>query len=76
MELRPGANDVRTLAPGVYLVREAQAQKSLGFGLTLGSRPKRRIATEGSRGPVTEGGICAKVKVKAKVKNAVLRIST
>ena len=26
MELRPGANDVRALAPGVYFVREAQAQ--------------------------------------------------
>jgi len=26
MNLRPGANDVRALAPGVYFVREAQAQ--------------------------------------------------
>jgi hypothetical protein len=26
MELRPGANDVRALAPGVYFVRETQAQ--------------------------------------------------
>jgi DNA-binding beta-propeller fold protein YncE len=26
MDLRPGANDVRALAPGVYFVREAQAQ--------------------------------------------------
>jgi len=26
MELKPGANDVRHLAPGVYFVREAQAQ--------------------------------------------------
>jgi hypothetical protein len=26
MDLRPGANDVRGLAPGVYFVREAQAQ--------------------------------------------------
>jgi hypothetical protein len=26
MELRAGANDVRVLAPGVYFVREAQAQ--------------------------------------------------
>jgi hypothetical protein len=26
MDLRPGANDVRVLAPGVYFVREAQAQ--------------------------------------------------
>jgi hypothetical protein len=26
MELRSGANDVRALAPGVYFVREAQAQ--------------------------------------------------
>jgi hypothetical protein len=26
MDLRPGANDVRSLAPGVYFVREAQAQ--------------------------------------------------
>jgi hypothetical protein len=25
-DLKPGANDVRTLAPGVYFVREAQAQ--------------------------------------------------
>ncbi|MBN2464017.1 hypothetical protein JXD38_00120, partial [candidate division WOR-3 bacterium] len=26
MDLVPGANDVRKLAPGVYFVREAQAQ--------------------------------------------------
>jgi hypothetical protein len=26
MDLRPGANDVRALAPGVYFVRTAQAQ--------------------------------------------------
>ena len=26
MDLRPGANDVRALAPGVYFVRETQAQ--------------------------------------------------
>ena len=26
LDLRPGANDVRSLAPGVYFVREAQAQ--------------------------------------------------
>jgi len=26
MSLQPGANDVRALAPGVYFVREAQAQ--------------------------------------------------
>jgi hypothetical protein len=26
MDLAPGANDVRALAPGVYFVREAQAQ--------------------------------------------------
>jgi len=26
LELHPGANDVRALAPGVYFVREAQAQ--------------------------------------------------
>jgi hypothetical protein len=26
MELLPGANDVRALAPGVYFVREAQEQ--------------------------------------------------
>jgi hypothetical protein len=26
LSLRPGANDVRALAPGVYFVREAQAQ--------------------------------------------------
>jgi hypothetical protein len=26
LELRPGANDIRMLAPGVYFVREAQAQ--------------------------------------------------
>jgi hypothetical protein len=26
MDLRPGANDVRALAPGVYFVREAQAR--------------------------------------------------
>jgi hypothetical protein len=26
MDLHPGANDVRALAPGVYLVRETQAQ--------------------------------------------------
>ena len=26
MDLKPGANDVRALAPGVYFVREAQAQ--------------------------------------------------
>jgi hypothetical protein len=26
LELKPGANDVRALAPGVYFVREAQAQ--------------------------------------------------
>ena len=26
LDLRPGANDVRALAPGVYFVREAQAQ--------------------------------------------------
>jgi hypothetical protein len=26
LELRPGANDVRGLAPGIYFVQEAQAQ--------------------------------------------------
>ena len=26
MDLKPGANDVRALVPGVYFVREAQAQ--------------------------------------------------
>jgi hypothetical protein len=26
LDLKPGANDVRALAPGVYFVREAQAQ--------------------------------------------------
>ncbi len=26
LDLHPGANDVRSLAPGVYFVREAQAQ--------------------------------------------------
>jgi hypothetical protein len=26
MSLRPGPNDVRHLAPGVYFIREAQAQ--------------------------------------------------
>jgi len=26
MDLKPGANDVRALAPGVYFVRQAQAQ--------------------------------------------------
>jgi hypothetical protein len=26
MNLKPGANDVRALAPGVYFVREAQGQ--------------------------------------------------
>ena len=26
LDLHPGANDVRALAPGVYFVREAQAQ--------------------------------------------------
>jgi hypothetical protein len=26
MDLKPGANDVRTLAPGVYFVREVEAQ--------------------------------------------------
>jgi hypothetical protein len=30
LKLQPGANDVRHLSPGIYFVREAQAQAQAG----------------------------------------------
>jgi hypothetical protein len=32
MELLPGANDVRTLAPGVYFIREGLGTRGEGLG--------------------------------------------
>jgi hypothetical protein len=34
MELEPGPNDVRALAPGVYFVREGLGTRSEGLGKT------------------------------------------